>query len=112
MPAIAISPWIAERTVVSEPYRHTSLIRTMRKRWGLGQPLTARDADAPDIAPVLSREQPRAPEEWPDVAPQPVPEFEENLVPREAPLSDLAKAVFHAYLALVKALGQPVAEVA
>jgi phospholipase C len=63
LPAVAISPWIAERTVVNDPYRHTSLIRTMRERWALGRPLTARDADAPDITPVLSRDQPRAPEE-------------------------------------------------
>jgi hypothetical protein len=40
-----------------------------------------------------------------------VPAFEEDLLPREAPLSELAKAAFHAYLALVKALGQPVPEV-
>jgi hypothetical protein len=41
-----------------------------------------------------------------------VPEFEETLVPRDAPLSDLARAIFHAYLALVKSLGQSVPEVA
>jgi hypothetical protein len=41
-----------------------------------------------------------------------VPGFEEALVPRDAPLSDLAKAAFHAYLALVKSLGQPIPEIA
>jgi phospholipase C len=49
VPAIAISAWIPQRTVVSDEYRHTSLIRTMRERWDLGGPLTARDAVAPDM---------------------------------------------------------------
>ena len=68
LPAIAVSPWIDERTVVNDVHHHTSVIRTMRERWDLGDPLTARDADAPDLAPLLSRELPRPPEEWPDVS--------------------------------------------
>ena len=54
LPAIAISPWIPEKTVVNETYRNTSMIRTMRERWNLGPPLTARDADAP-TSPSCSR---------------------------------------------------------
>lgn len=49
VPAIAISPWIPEQTVVTSEYRHTSVIRTLRERWSLGTPLTARDAVARDI---------------------------------------------------------------
>ena len=47
LPAIAISPWIPEKTVVNDTYHHTSVIRTMRERWNLGAPLTARDARRP-----------------------------------------------------------------
>lgn len=47
LPAIAISPWIYERTVVNDVHHHTSVIRTMRERWKLGKPFTGRDADAP-----------------------------------------------------------------
>ncbi len=54
IPAIAISPWIPERTVVNEEYHNTSLIQTMRGRWSLGRPLTARDAVARDFRSVLS----------------------------------------------------------
>ena len=54
VPAIAISAWIPERSIVTDEYRHTSLIRTMRERWSLGGPLTARDAIARDIGPLLS----------------------------------------------------------
>src|SRR6202021_2660964 len=73
VPAIAISPWIPEQTVVNDEHRHTSVIRTLRERWSLGAPLTGRDATARDIAPILSLDNPRAPEGWPDVIPLPVP---------------------------------------
>ena len=53
-------PTSIRRTVVTDEYRNTSLIRTLRERWSLGEPLTARDAVAADIAPVLTRETPRA----------------------------------------------------
>jgi phospholipase C len=108
VPAIAISPWVAERTVVNDEYRHTSVIRTLRERWGLGAPLTARDAIARDIAPILSREEPRSPDDWPDVAPLPVPKFDVTLVPSQAPLGPLPRALFSACLGLGKALGQSV----
>ena len=45
---------------INEEYRNTSVIRTMRERWQLGAPLTARDAVARDIAPVLSLDSPAA----------------------------------------------------
>jgi phospholipase C len=108
LPAIAISPWIPERTVVNETYRNTSVIRTMRERFNLGPPLTARDADAPDIAPVLSLDQPRAPEDWPDVTPRPVPQMDEALIPFDEPLSPLAQALVGGCLAMAQQLGQPV----
>ena len=40
LPAIAVSPWISERTVVNDVYHHTALIRTMRERWDLSNPFT------------------------------------------------------------------------
>ena len=75
VPAIAISAWIPDRTVVTDEYRHTSVIRTIRERWSLGAPLTARDAAARDLGPVLTLDRPRDPEGWPDVIPRPVPEL-------------------------------------
>src|SRR5579871_3660463 len=89
VPAIAISAWIPERTVVNDEYRHTSLIRTMRERWTLGPPLTARDVIARDISPVLSLTQPRLPGQWPDVVARPVPKFDVALLPADRPLSVL-----------------------
>jgi len=81
VPAIAISPWIPERTVINDQYRHTSLIATLRERWSLGAPFTARDAIAPSLAPVLSLDTPRPPEDWPEVTAQPVPPYDQSLLP-------------------------------
>ncbi len=105
VPAIAVSAWIPQRTVINEEYRHTSLIRTLRARWSLGGPLTARDAVARDIGPVLSLSEPRAPDQWPEVFPQPVPKFDVALLPPDRPLSVLGKGIFHAALAFEKMLG-------
>ena len=60
VPTLAISPWIAERTVVNDEHRHTSVIRTLRERWYLGAPFTGRDATAPSFVPIFTLDQPRA----------------------------------------------------
>jgi len=102
VPAIAISAWIPPRSVVTAEYRNTSVLRTLRGRWDLGPPLTARDAVAKDIAPVLSLATPRSPEDWPDAIPLPVPPFG---TPRDVPLRALSKAALFAGLELGKAMG-------
>jgi phospholipase C len=61
IPTLAVSAYTDPATVVTGEYRNTSLIATLRERWPLGPPLTARDATAPDIAPVLARRTPRPP---------------------------------------------------
>jgi phospholipase C len=35
VPAILVSPWVESGSVYNEEYRHTSLIATLRKKWGL-----------------------------------------------------------------------------
>jgi phospholipase C len=111
VPAIAVSAWIPERTVINGQYRHTSVIRTLRERWQLGGPLTARDAAAPDLAPVLSLTSPRDPEDWPEVTPQPVPPFSPARVPLEARLKGLCKAACFPVLALAQDMGLPAPDV-
>jgi phospholipase C len=85
-------------------------LRTLRERWRLGDPLTARDAVAPDIAPVLSLETPRPPEDWPDAVPRPVPPFNPQAIPPDVPLRALSKAALCAVLELGKGLGLRVPE--
>ena len=104
VPAIAISAWIPERTVIDAEYRHTSVIRTIRGRWQLGAPFTARDAAARDISPVLSLDSPREPLWWPEVFPRPVPPFDPAQISPEARLRTLPKAAFFAVLELARQL--------
>ncbi|MDG6898136.1 MAG: hypothetical protein JRN24_00215, partial [Nitrososphaerota archaeon] len=70
VPAIAISAWLAPKTVVNQEYRHTSVIRTLRDTWDIGGPLTQRDASAASLAALPFLDQPRPPEEWPKVTPR------------------------------------------
>jgi phospholipase C len=111
VPAIAVSPWIGANTVINDGYRHTSVIRTLRERWGLGGPLTGRDASAPDLAPVLSLDSPRPPEDWPEVTPRPVPAFSPARMSLDARLKGLSKAACFPVLALAQHLGLPAPDV-
>jgi phospholipase C len=108
VPALAISAWIPERTVVHDEYRNTSIIRTLRERFSLGAPLSGRDEVAPDIAPVLSLDHPRDPEDWPSVISQPVSPFDEALMAADTPLRPMARAALSGLLALGKELGRAV----
>lgn len=104
VPAVVISPWTPERAVISQEYRGTSLISTLRHQWDLGAPLTARDASARDIAPVLTLDTPRDPGDWPDVVPRPVPGYVAR-IPHHALLQALPRASLFAALELGKHLG-------
>ena len=112
VPAIAISPWIAERTVVNDEHRHTSVIRTLRERWSLGAPLTARDANARDLTPLIALGTPRAPEDWPDVQTPPVPTYDQSMAPLDKPLTTMQKGGIFAVLSLAKDLGYTVPDLA
>jgi hypothetical protein len=111
VPAIAVSAWIPEQTVINDQYRHTSVIRTLRERWQLGAPLTARDAAALDLAPVLSLDIPRDPDDWPDVTPRPVQAFSPARVRLEARLKGLCQAACFPVLALAKDMGLPAPDI-
>lgn len=62
VPAIVASPLIAPQTVFRSnqqwPFDHTSIIKTLRKRFGIEMPMTARDACAPDLEQALNLDTP------------------------------------------------------
>jgi phospholipase C len=89
IPTLAISAYIDPRTVINAEYGNTSLIRTLRERWPLGAPLTARDATARDIGPILTRETPRAQEDWPQVVARPSQPLTDPVVRLDRPLPPL-----------------------
>ena len=111
VPAIAVSAWIPERTVVNEEFRHTAVIRTLRERWSLGRPFTGRDAIAPNIASILTLNEPRKPEDWPELIARPAPSYTAARIPPDAPLKSLPRALFFGLMALGKELGQSVPDI-
>jgi phospholipase C len=68
-----VSPWVEPGSVYNEEHRHTSLIATLRERWGLGEPFTQRDASARTFDHVFSRATPRDPGTWAAPQAHPVP---------------------------------------
>ena len=100
VPAFAISAWIPEQTVVTDEYRNTSVIATLREHWQLGAALTRRDFAAADLSPVLSLAQPRDPDSWPEVVAPQVPLYTGEVPAPGAALRGLCKAAFHACVAL------------
>jgi phospholipase C len=93
VPAIIVSPWIDEETVINDEHRHTSMLATLRKVWGLGDPFSARDAAAAPFDHLLSRENPRDPESWPDVEALPVPALHLDMIQMGKALSTLGKTM-------------------
>ena len=79
-PAILVSPWIEAGSVFNEEHRHTSLIATMREKWGLGEAFTQRDAVARSFSDKFTLEEPRDPTTWPSPTVRPVPKFTEDVV--------------------------------
>lgn len=104
-PAIIVSPWVDEKTVVHEEYRHTSMLATLREVWGLGEPFTQRDAHARTFHHLLNRETPRSPEEWPTVQPHPVPAFTVDMDGMTPFFSGLGKTMVQGCLTFAKSQG-------
>ena len=60
VPAIIVSPWVESGSVYNEEYRHTSLIATLRKTWGLGERVHPARRLGPHLrARLLARHAPR-----------------------------------------------------
>jgi phospholipase C len=93
VPAIMVSPWVESGSVYNEEYRHTSLIATLRKAWGIGEAFTQRDASARTFDHVFSLDTPRDPQEWAAVKARPVPEWTMDIEAVGESLSQLGKAI-------------------
>jgi len=105
VPAIMVSPWVEPGAVYNDEFRHTSLIATLRKAWGLGTAFSQRDATARTFDHVFSLTTPRDPTSW--AAPQalPVPDWtmDDEVVGRA--LSTLGKGVAPAMISKAKEMG-------
>ena len=104
VPAIIVSPWVAQGTVITDEYRHSSMMATLREAWALGSPFTDREAAARTFGHHLSLDVPRQPETWPDITPRPVPPFQVEQVDAGQALSTIGKHLCHGLLEHAKHL--------
>jgi phospholipase C len=95
VPAIIVSPWVAEGDVFNEEYRHTSLIATLREQWGLGDAFTARDAAARTFSKCFSLDTARDPKTWPVPDPRPVPQFTQDNLGLGQVVSVIGQTLLH-----------------
>lgn len=62
VPAVIVSPFVPAGRILrppgATPFDHTSILATLRRRFDLGPPLSARDAAAPDLGFALSLPEP------------------------------------------------------
>jgi phospholipase C len=105
VPAIIVSPWVEPGSVYNEEYRHTSLIATLRERWGLGEPFTQRDASARTFDHVFSRATPRDPQTWVTMKALPLPEWTMDPEVVGQALSTLGKGIAPAIITRAKQMG-------
>ena len=99
VPAVVVSPGSNRDRCINEEYRHTSLIATLRKVWGLGGAFTDRDAASRPFDGVFTLDAPRDPEEWAVIKARPVPDWtmDPDVVGRG--LSTLGKGIGHGLIA-------------
>ncbi|PPH54768.1 alkaline phosphatase family protein [Rathayibacter sp. AY1E2] len=104
VPAIAVSAYTRAGTIVHDELHHGAVIRTLSALHGL-EPLTARDASAPDLFGVLTLDEPRQIGDWPTTVPQYLPPNPESApahpahVNRDKPLSPPAVGLMGLLLA-------------
>ena len=107
VPAIIVSPWVEPGSVYNQEYRHTSLIATLRKTWGLGEPFTQRDASARTFDHVFSLATPRDPQTWASVTAHPVPAWTADPEVIGKGLSTLGKGLAPAIITRARQMGVP-----
>lgn len=87
LPTILISPYVEPGAVIHSVFDHTSIIKTVCKRWNL-PPLTERDKAAQDLSEALTLDQPRT--DVPEIHAQP---YQRVPRPEDEPLNDFQKGV-------------------
>ena len=78
------------------PFDHTSILSTLRRLFGLGGPLTARDEVAPDLIGELSLDEPQNDGPASIAAPQYDPSPEAVAAAANAPLNSMQKSLCNA----------------
>lgn len=69
VPTVIVSPYIKPGTVINESLTHTSVIKTMSNKWGLGN-LTNRDLHSPDLSNIFNSSVMRSHDSYPEITPR------------------------------------------
>jgi phospholipase C len=59
VPTLIASPWVGKGVVAQDAFQHSSILRTVRDRFGIGQSLSAREAAAPSLADLFDQKEAR-----------------------------------------------------
>ncbi|HEY1325425.1 MAG TPA: alkaline phosphatase family protein [Casimicrobiaceae bacterium] len=105
VPAIAISAYTQENTIVNRQIHHGALVRTLCEKYDLDY-LTERDRTAPDLSDALNLSEPRDPSTWPTPIPR-APALHPPGRIEDRPPNDLEKAIVG--LAIARFSEQPTA---
>ena len=105
VPAIAISAYTQENTIINRPMHHGALVRTLCAKYNLPH-LTERDHFAPDLSDALNLPEVRDPSTWPTPIPRP-PALHPPGRLEDRPPNDLEKAIVG--LAIARFSQQPAA---
>jgi len=92
VPTVLVSAWIEPGLILNTPLQHTSLLKTLAEKWGLGH-LTARDRAAHDLREAFTRGIPRARADWPVLTPRPLPDEGSVARPGDHPLNALQRDI-------------------
>lgn len=88
---IFVSAYVEKGTIINKELQHTSMIKTLSDKWGLGY-LTERDRNSPDFTEVFNLDKPRERNEWPVITPRDFPEEQKGKDNLDQPLNWLQKA--------------------
>jgi len=55
VPTLIVSPWVGKGVVVNTQLQHTSVLKTVRERFRIAEPLTSREAAATSLAAIFSQ---------------------------------------------------------
>ncbi|MCV7081017.1 alkaline phosphatase family protein [Mycolicibacterium insubricum] len=107
VPAILVSPWVAQGSVFNDEYRHTSLIATLRKVWGLGAAFTQRDRHARAFDDCFTMDTPRDPATWAPIEARPEPAYQLDDAVLAQGLSGLGRSLGLGFIAYARDHGLP-----
>jgi phospholipase C len=105
VPALLISPYVGRGSVIHAEHRHTSILRTVRRRFGIHESLSAREDSARSFEMAFSLSKPRSdtPMKLPRVKLPTAPPVDHHAHPANQRLDTLQKEIVAGVAAVTRA---------